>query len=60
MNSMTLEEHIEAINKINNQKIDELIDRLGETRKSADKAIESLHKEQELLDKLKDRNDRMF
>ena len=60
MISKTLEEHIEAINKINNQKIDELIDRLGEARKSADKAIESLHKEQELLDKLKDRNDRMF
>ena len=60
MISMTLEEHIEAINKINNQKIDELIDRLGEASKSADKAIESLHKEQELLDKLKDRNDRMF
>ena len=60
MISKTLEEHIEAINKINNQKIDELIDRLGEARKSTDKAIESLHKEQELLDKLKDRNDRIF
>jgi hypothetical protein len=60
MISQTLEEHIEAINKINNQKIDELIDKLGEVRKPADKAIESLHKEQELLDKLKDRNDRMF
>lgn len=60
MISKTLEEHIEAINKINNQKIDEFIDKLGEARESADKAIENLHKEQELLDKLKDRNDRIF
>ena len=55
-----IEEIIDTNTKVLFTLVDKICDKIVEAQKSCDKTIESIQKEQELLDKLKERNDRIF